>query len=112
MLLKKTKRDTARGLDQVTIYEAKQLVKNDLLIAFHIWLGSIRIPPVFKLNRYLKTLILKGTLDLDKITNWKLITNSSILPRLLNKIIGHRTNIFFETDRHQLRFTHLFMDVA
>jgi hypothetical protein len=101
--IKRTKRDTAKGLDQVTLHEAKLLAEEDLIVAFNIWLGCRRIPSDLKLNR--TTLIPKGKEGLDKITNWRPITISSILLRLFNKIIGYRMSKYFEIDKRQLGFT-------
>ena len=102
-VIKKTKRDTAKGIDQVTLHEAKLLADEDLIVAFNIWLGCRRIPSELKLNR--TTLIPKGNQGLDNITNWRPITISSILLRLFNKIIGYRMSKFFEIDKRQMGFT-------
>ncbi|CAF1672855.1 unnamed protein product, partial [Adineta ricciae] len=37
--IKRTKRETAKGVDMITLQEAKQLAEDELLIAFNIWLG-------------------------------------------------------------------------
>jgi hypothetical protein len=101
--IKRTKRDSAKGLDQITLSEAKKIADNDLIIAFNIWLGCKRIPNELKLNR--TTLIPKGKQGLDQITNWRPITISSILLRIFNKIIGFRMSKFFNIDKRQLGFT-------
>lgn len=100
--IKRTKRESAKGLDQVTLHEAKALAEKDLIVAFNIWIGCRRIPDELKLNR--TTLIPKGNKELDKITNWRPITISSILLRLFNKIIGYRMSRCFELDKRQLGF--------
>ena len=100
--IKRTKRDSAKGPDRVTVHEAKLLSEGDLYIAFNIWLGCRKIPPELKINR--TTLIPKGNQGLDKITNWRPITISSILLRLFNKIIGYRMFKYFEIDKRQLGF--------
>jgi hypothetical protein len=100
--IKKTKRDSAKGVDQITLQEAKLLAEDDLYIAFNIWLGCKTIPSDLKLNR--TTLIPKGKQGLDMITNWRPITISSILLRLFNKIIACRMNKYFEIDKRQLGF--------
>jgi len=102
-VIKRTKRDTAKGIDQVTLHEAKLLAEEDLIVAFNIWLGCRRIPSDLKLNR--TTLIPKGKEGLDNITNWRPITISSILLRLFNKIIGFRMSKYFEIDKRQMGFT-------
>lgn len=100
---RKTKRETAKGVDLITLHEAKQLAEKDLLIAFNIWWGSKSIPSILKLNR--TTLIPKGNQDLDKVTNWRPITISSILLRIFNKIMASRLSKFFRIDERQLGFT-------
>jgi hypothetical protein len=60
------------------------------------------MPSDFKLNR--TTSIPKGNQNLDKVTNWRPITVSSILLRLFNKIIGYRMRKFFKLDKRQLGF--------
>ncbi|CAF1232365.1 unnamed protein product [Adineta ricciae] len=101
--LKRTKRDTTKGLDLVTVQEAKQLANVDRLVVFNIWLGSRRIPSGLKINR--TTLIPKENIYLDKITNWRPTTISSVLLRLFNKIIGYRMSKYFEIDKRQLGLT-------
>ena len=100
--IKRTKRDSAVGLDHVTLHEAKLLAEKDLLVAFNIWLSCKKIPLQLKLNR--TTLIPKGNKDLDKVSNWRPITISSILLRLFNKIVGYRMSRFFKIDKRQLGF--------
>ena len=101
--ISKTKRDSAKGIDTITLHEAKQLANDDLFVAFNIWLGCKSIPAALKLNR--TTLIPKGNQNLDKVTNWRPITISSILLRLFNKIMAGRMSKFFQMDKRQLGFT-------
>ncbi|CAF3000950.1 unnamed protein product [Rotaria sp. Silwood2] len=100
--IKKTKKDTAIGIDLISLHEAKIMASEELYIAFNIWLGCKRIPSDLKLNR--TTLIPKTNRDLHKITNWRPITISSILLRLFNKIIGHRLSRLFQIDKRQMGF--------
>lgn len=100
--IKRTKSETAKGLDNITIQEAKKLVSNELFVAFNIWFACSRIPKEIKMNR--TTLLPKGNTDHDKITNWRPITISSILLRLYNKILCKRLEKIVRTDDRQLGF--------
>ncbi|MCC7304188.1 reverse transcriptase family protein [bacterium] len=100
--IRQTKNDTAKGLDGITIQEARRLAEHELFIAFNIWLSCNRIPRDLKRNK--TTLLPKGNTDLDKISNWRPITISSILLRLYNKILRRRLERITKTDDRQLGF--------
>lgn len=98
----KTKNESAKGLDTVSMLEVRKLADPILLAAYNIWLGCSRIPTEIKRNR--TTLLPKGKEELDKITNWRPITISSLLLRIYNKILCHRLNQILTTDDRQVGF--------
>ena len=100
--IRRTKQDSAKGLDQISLQEIRTLADPALLVAYNIWLGCKRIPAEVKRNR--TTLLPKGKDELDKISNWRPITISSLLLRIFNKILCRRLSQTLKTDDRQMGF--------
>lgn len=80
----------AKGPDNITAKSIRDLDKNTLNLVFNCMLLLGHIPKVLRRNR--TVLIPKGVNNLTDPDNWRPITISSILLRLMNKVMGERLN--------------------
>lgn len=85
---KVTKKDTASGLDGISLKSMKQIPSKTLELIFNAMLFLKFVPEILLKAR--TTLIPKKQTELDNVDNWRPITVSSLLLRMLNKIIAKR----------------------
>lgn len=96
MAIKSTKSNSA-GPDGLRIKHLKQINLSKLVLFYNVMLHWGCIPDVLKNSR---TILIPKSGDTTKVDNWRPLTISSILLRIVNKIIGKR---FIRLPIHQLQ---------
>lgn len=79
---------TSPGPDGLTTNALKQIPRVKIRLPFNVMLYTQYIPTCLKKSR--TTLIPKGSANLQEIDNWRPITISSILLRLINRLMAER----------------------
>ena len=81
-------KDSAAGLDRTTLADLRATSLQDLTLALNIIFRFAAIPKRFREHR--TVLIPKGEKELNNINNWRPITITSTISRLLHKILARR----------------------
>ncbi|CAK9798939.1 Retrovirus-related Pol polyprotein from type-1 retrotransposable element R2 (Fragment) [Anthophora plagiata] len=95
-------KESASGIDGINRQMLRQMPRSDLHALLNIIWGMKIMPPILRLNR---TTLLPKTGDLTEPTNWRPITISSRILRLLNKIIVTRLENEIRLSHAQRGFT-------
>ena len=80
-------KDSAAGPDGVTRGDLRRTNVCDLVAFANLVFGSHRVPAALRVNR---TTLLPKSGDLTQVTNWRPVTISSLLLRLIHKVVARR----------------------
>lgn len=98
--LKRIRKHTAPGLDQICVEQLSSLQVEDLVLLFNIFLLKGDVPKAMKINR--TTMIPKSSNP--GVGDWRPITVASLLDRLFAKILEARLSTVVSIDPNQRGF--------